>query len=162
MYFKVEISSETGNKIAQLLSREDDCIQAALKFAKKWGFKDVVLDVKNASGGIKYLIHPTAGLGRVSNLFSPLPNDLRYWLPKRTKAAKVVRDGMAILPTISMQEWNNTVLNSADSIKQPKINFTLYGRYFLFYITYGNILEYLNADCEWISEKEVYELLNKD
>lgn len=163
MYFKVEVSSETGNKIAHLLERELDCLQASLKVAKKYGFNGVVSSDKHVAGGIKYFTHPTVGLSRVGHLFSPLPNSLKHWKPKRSTLAKVVRDDVDKLPTISMKEWNKTVLtHDYRMFERGKINFTQSGGFFLFFIDYPCNVWDVKPDCQQVYQEEVYELFSEE
>lgn len=165
MYFKVEVSSKTGNKIAHLLEREIEVKNAAEKVARKYGFKGVVPDTeKFAAGGIKYFDMPSSKLNfkLVSKMFIPLVDSLHYWTPKKLNVASVVRADIARLPVITFKEWNDTVVEQATE-HQPegKINFTLCGRWYVFFATY-TLYEALYLDCKPIDEQEAYDLLQPE
>lgn len=164
MYFKIEVSSETGNKIAQLLEREIECNEAALKVANKWGFKNVSLDFdKYAAGGISIFRNPTAALKRSSQLFSPVANSLLCWTPKKNTLAKGVRTEVANLPVITYKDWNEILLNEPlpkGKRIYGKVGFDICGRWFVTYVTYA-MPECFHSDCQPIPDEEAYNLLQE-
>lgn len=157
LYYKTAITSETGEKFAEIKNRCSSCDEQVKSFLAKYGFEEYRRAIGSLSGGISSCCNPNINLD--TKLWKESGYGPDEYMPKlNSKKGMAIMHEINALPIVELSELNEIVGYKAAAFNTSNIGFHFDNNGYFGFILLDKWGVKPPVDCEEITASEYKEL----